>query len=966
MKKMRNKSPLRILRPLVSAMLVASGLFQQASPLLAQITAGGETINNTATAEYDNDNDPGNGTLNSTSNTVSITVAEVAGITVSPQLPVDINGGAILPGDALNFDFLVTNVGNDPTRFFLPGANNIGVVGATINSVQVTEVNGIALPAPVTIPAGGQTTDILAVNPAGNPVGSFNPDDNLTVMVNVTVNPAPAGSPISVRFGDTGNNNNDAGTQNQPDNVAAPAGDGAPNLNDVRTVDNADPAVFTPGGEVAGLPANGEREAAATQSATVAATIRPLALATVLKTRGAVNNSGTITDINDDIIPYNLQLNVSGTNVGGFTAGNLEGTSIQLLDNETNPAAVVQTVDRILISDAIPAGTVLTGIPQAPPNWRVVYTVQATGALPVAPVGATPGAINTVPVNNAPGTPTPPPAAVWQTLQPTDLTQITRVGFIFDPAANGVLPPTTSITGFQFTVVTTNVPGTGGTVANIAQVFGQTEGDPTDEIVYDESGDQNPNNFSEDAAGNPATPPDATGTAFNPAPNNDSGVANPAKDGVDANNNNTGLDNNPVDPDGPGGEANVITLSPNNNDILNGPAGFPGAIGPVDNNDDFTNQSIFGDNVNNNGTPANNAGNVPTPGPVIFTNTVQNPTAGPIADVVLLPLRPSEAQQATNAAPAVTNAFGVIVDPVTGEVTPANATVANDNAIPDGTVVTITSAAGVAAVYNYTAAGGFVLDVAATTTANGGTPLANGELDIGTLPPGGLQNYTVTVQLPDGVVPQNREILIPIVAFSENSPGTGFDLTQATDTVFNITVDRVYTGYLRLVKEARLLNADATPAAGAEGQFSQDPTFNPQPGQIIEYRITYTNISTAAPAGGTNNSTLNANSVVITENGTGVTFVDINGDTFANNWARDINTDGVIDTSNVVGSSTTTTGTTQGTVQFFSGPAGTTAAVDRTGNTQTTDVTAYINNVGTVIPQGSGTFTFQRRLPTLP
>lgn len=71
-----------IYRSLIAATLVVNGIFQFVAPVLAEGTSAGTSISNTATATYEDPNNPGT-TINTTSNTVVVTVAEVAGITVT-------------------------------------------------------------------------------------------------------------------------------------------------------------------------------------------------------------------------------------------------------------------------------------------------------------------------------------------------------------------------------------------------------------------------------------------------------------------------------------------------------------------------------------------------------------------------------------------------------------------------------------------------------------------------------------------------------------------------------------------------------------------------------------------------------------------------------------------------------------------------------------------------------------------
>ncbi|MEL7316011.1 MAG: hypothetical protein AAFN08_13865, partial [Cyanobacteria bacterium J06559_3] len=122
----------------------------------------------------------------------------------------------------------------------------------------------------------------------------------------------------------------------------------------------------------------------------------------------------------------------------------------------------------------------------------------------------------------------------------------------------------------------------------------------------------------------------------------------------------------------------------------------------------------------------------------------------------------------------------------------------------------------------------------------------------------------------------------------------------------------------------------------------------PAPGNIIEYRVTYTNISETAS--GSNNVVLNAENVVINEDGT-------DG---GNNWALDNDNNSVIDTSNVPGSATDSNG---GTITYYSGAPANTPTGDTSGSDANTDVTRYVDQVpGLVGPGESGSLIFRRVL----
>lgn len=812
-------------RVLVSTLLLG-GTFQLAAPVLAAGTTAGTSISNTATATYD-DADPTTPTFNTTSNTVTITVAEVGGLSVTGAATTDTNGGTVLPGDTINYDYLITNVGNDPTQVFIPGAATVTGPGAA-GTIQVIEVNGVTLATPINVPAGGATTSALSVTVGSNPVGSIPANATIRVRVPITVNAlAPSGGAISVVLGNTGANDNSAATQNQPD-----ATDGS-NSNEVRSVDNPNGTA----GETAGVPANGERESSASQQVLVGAQAQ--AFAAVLKIRtGYTPNTAALTD---DVITYGLSLRVDSTAPAGSTGlapANLVGTTINL-NGTPSP--------QVLVSDAIPAGTVLTGTPTAPASWTPIYTVTPT----------------TTTANNA----------AWTTIAPSNLATVTRIGFI----SNGPVPAGTTVTGLSFQVVTSGVTTT-TTVASIAQLFGQTAGGSTT-LVYDESGDQSPSNFNDNG-----TPGSNIPTL---------GVANPSTDGIDTNNNNTGT--------GPAGEINTFVIATPGT-ILSGPNGQPAAVGPTNNNDDFTNRSAP--------IPAGTAPNSTiNPDAVTFTNTINNPsTTDTLTNILIVPDTTGFTAGAGQALPPV----GTTVSLALG----------NQTAVYtfDGTNFVFTSGSAIA---------------------------------VPSIAPGVSVNYTVTVDLPPSTALSTDTGIgfsVPVFAFQDTNNNARPD---AADTTQNRTIARVYTGFLRLAKEARIVAADGTTVLQ---DFSTTPaTANIQPGNFIDYRITYTNISTVAAGSG--NLTLSANNTVITEDGTGTTPGQP-----LNNWGKDNDANGIIDTSNIV---TTARDSAPGSanITYFSGATGTTSATDQTGTTQATDVTKYVNTVTVPIePNVSRTFTFRRRI----
>ncbi|PAX57105.1 DUF7925 domain-containing protein [Brunnivagina elsteri] len=839
-----NKKQSKSYRSLVAAALLASSLFQFIAPVLAEGTKAGESISNTATATYEDPLDPGT-KINTTSNTVVVTVAEVAGITVTASGITDSTpADPVKVGDTVNYTYTITNVGNDPTKFRVP--NLARVTGPGVAGTLEVSTDGGATFTPI---SGSELI-----------TGSIPVGGSVQVRVPVTVQPgAQPNDIINVTLGDTPGD-----AQNQAR---------SPNGGDVYTVDNPDTGVT---GEVAGVPVNGVREASATQKATVNQSVKTYALATVLKTRSDYNNAGTPL-IDDDKLTYALGLRVelNDPTGNGITPAPLAGTAIKGL-----------TGARILVSDAIPANTELAAAPTPPPGWQAVYTTDAV----------------TINAN----------AATWTLTQPVNLSTVTRIGFVNDPNVVTSVSPGQTVNGFNVQVKVKAGVTAPLTVNNIAQLFGQTSGVPPvdtngdsipDNLIYDESGDQNPSNYDGKTIPPGSTDPDGDGIPNTPSTITDGSIDTPAElttTGTDTGNNNSGT--------GPGGEANTFVLDvavPSA--VLNGPDRAPDATGPNNNNDDFTNKSSF---VPTDKKP----GDKIDPSPVAFTNTIKNSGTVP-SSISLIPTPPA---------------------------TPAD--------LPVNSVVTITNGSESRSyVWDGTA---FLFDTDNNpATTNSPIDATTEYITIPAVAPGASVNYGVEVNLPPNTAlstDTGKGFPVPITAFiDDTTPGLG------AETAKNITIDRVYTGFLKLLKESRVLPGTGPAVQGNDGTFSVDPK-KPAPGNIIEYRITYTNISEAQS--GTGNVTLKADKVVIVEDGTLSTTA---GDG-KNNWAKDSDVNGQIDTSNIVG---TAKDTGASTIQFYSGATGTNSSIDQTGTTADTDVSKYINTVtGIVQPGEKREFIFQRKV----
>jgi hypothetical protein len=259
--------------------------------------------------------------------------------------------------------------------------------------------------------------------------------------------------------------------------------------------------------------------------------------------------------------------------------------------------------------------------------------------------------------------------------------------------------------------------------------------------------------------------------------------------------------------------------------VLVGPSSAPAAVGPTDNNDDYTNKAV------NTGIAGVAPGGATTAsGQVDFVNTIQN--TGNSGDTYTID------------APTVPAGFTVEVS---------------------------TNGGG-----SYT-----------TVSGGGSVSLA--------IAFGSSANINVRITAPAG-----QTVL------------TGYDtVIRVTSTVtpaaFNRTIDRLYTGFVRLDKAYTVLNAGV-------GQ-STDPV----PGAVITYNITYTNVSTSN--GDANCVKLTATNLVITEDGLAA----------PNNW----------------GTYTTNSGS---------------PSDSGSGTVVTVSATKYTDTIASLAAGASGVFTFKRTI----
>jgi hypothetical protein len=137
-----------------------------------------------------------------------------------------------------------------------------------------------------------------------------------------------------------------------------------------------------------------------------------------------------------------------------------------------------------------------------------------------------------------------------------------------------------------------------------------------------------------------------------------------------------------------------------------------------------------------------------------------------------------------------------------------------------------------------------------------------------------------TVSVPSGCTMKYAVVYTPPAGSTTFSAYTAYgDAITATsqndNTKTNATIDEMFVGgFVKLTKSFTVASGQACASA---------TTFTVQttalPGDCVQYTITYQNV---APSGGTNNVSLNASSLVITEDGNATGGAQV---TYTNNWA---------------------------------------------------------------------------------
>ena len=296
------------------------------TPAFAQ-TSGGTIISNQASAVY---TDSSSNNYSTVSNTVTVTVANVSGLRITPD------GGSnstVVPGQTnVGYAFTVTNTGNfaDQVRFLASG-QSVNVSGPGTITAAVID-NGDNL-------IGAGDIDILANG--ADVLHSLAQNASAVILVSVTVSPsATSGQSVQVLLGDAGSTVAGDGNDNQAANTSA---------NEVRTV--------------AATSVNGLREARGDASASVQNDVQLLAGLTVPAGPAALGSN----------ITYGLQVCNTGNRAAtATTLGAFSGIFV---------VAPIPIGTTLAATNAFPAGTLYTTSPLTTAPSAATWSTTAPATL---------------------------------------------------------------------------------------------------------------------------------------------------------------------------------------------------------------------------------------------------------------------------------------------------------------------------------------------------------------------------------------------------------------------------------------------------------------------------------------------------------------------------------------------------------------------------------------------------------
>jgi uncharacterized repeat protein (TIGR01451 family) len=420
-----NRHPVKHYRALLIASLISGGSLLPLLPALADQNSPtpNTSITNQATGQFTDAADGSTQTI--LSNTVSVTLAEVAGISAVG----DSVQGTVYRTNTVYFDFKIYNTGNDPTQIFIPGVPSsatittgtgtpVAIAAADIQQIQAIEYGTIA-PGATTFTTTTVDKNNL-VSATGSATGSL---VNTAAGVGTTVIPnsgsVPAGGyvkvriPVKVPFNalkddvikvTLGNTIGQTASLTGVDNSNVPYV-ASSNGTDLYTKDNADPSTIV--GEAAGAPVNGDgppgdgnaalhrQEASVTQQATVVdpATYKISGTVWDDRNRSANNTFSGIFDTGEfgtngvfgtNTTPINVIL--VNTTTGLVMANKTLTYSATATDNGAYSFSGVPAITdvRVFLSDT--AGVVGSAPPAAPTTPVGATTISSLGWVGTSPI----------------------------------------------------------------------------------------------------------------------------------------------------------------------------------------------------------------------------------------------------------------------------------------------------------------------------------------------------------------------------------------------------------------------------------------------------------------------------------------------------------------------------------------------------------------------------------------------------